>query len=253
MLARLEPRRRKERRFGNHDCAYCIYCNKSTDLSGHLSYSCFCDPHPSPHLYLLVAPQINQCFFNFVLPEGPPCTIPAAADIILTSPSFVFDGPLIVNCTGSVQPSIGICGGISVDCKGFSVTNIGSSDTSFIFGGDSVKNCDISGFDSAVIAPEGKEASVSNTKISGGRGLLIRSDNPVTVTLKNLEVTDSSSGIDFLSPDIRAVFDNVFSCGNGDYDVRLSSDSTVTKWDITCNEYVGFAGLDCPGTCPDAC
>jgi hypothetical protein len=226
-----------------------------TDSSAFIVFFSFCSDSHSSHL-VLVAQQIDTCNFNFVLPGGPPCAIPANFTIDLASPTFVFDGPLILNCTGSGQQLVGVCGGISVDCNGFTVTNIGSDETAFFFGGDRVENCDLRNT-TAGIAPQGNSSSVVNTKISGGVGLVIGNTNlSAVVTLKDVEVTNTAEGIiQFQNMNnITAVFDNVFSCGNMERDVLVAG-GTFTKWDITCNDYdaLGIPGLACPGTCPDAC
>jgi hypothetical protein len=202
----------------------------------------------------LLAPQIDTCNFNFVLPGGLPCGIAADFEVSLTSPNLVFDSHFIVNCTGTEQQRIGICGGISVDCNGFSVTNIGSAQTVLLFRGESVKNCDLRDFSYALVVPQGNISSVSSTKISGaGRGLQITGSTPATVALKDVEVTNSTVGIDVVTPNIETVFDNVFSCGNSLFDVAHVTGSLVSKWDVTCNIYGGdLVGFKCPG-CPDVC
>jgi hypothetical protein len=208
---------------------------------------------------VLLAPQFNTCNFDFVLPGDSSCTINPPPNFVvnLTSPNFVFQGPVFVNCTGPELARIGICGGSTLDCNGFPVTNVGSPDTFLVFRGDAVKNCDVRGFGNLIIAPLANKSSFSNSKISDGNsGLQIgtgKFPTPATVTLKDVEVTNSVFGINVESSSITAAFDDVFSCGNSEYDVQLDMGSTIIKWDIICNEYVGFPGLDCPDTCPDVC
>jgi hypothetical protein len=77
--------------------------------------------------------------------------------------------------------------------------------------------------------------------ISGVGGVGIKGDIAAVVTLKDVEATGSTRGIVVQDSNITAVLDIVFSCGNSNSDTDLSVRSTITKWDITCNHYIGFA------------